>query len=120
MAVMDDLISESSNVVGVSSTGKYVYTQEPVVLNEFFNVNCLFTPSSAPSEPFPAELPDEGLARPVVAGVVATICFLAAAVLFSTLAACFVNKQHRRKLKRKPGRSPCSLNLRVYVAPVWL
>uniref|UniRef100_A0A674P9A6 Immunoglobulin superfamily member 9B n=1 Tax=Takifugu rubripes TaxID=31033 RepID=A0A674P9A6_TAKRU len=74
MAVMVDLISESSNVVGVSST-----------------------------DPFPpAELPDEGLARPVVAGVVATICFLAAAVLFSTLAACFVNKQHRRKLKRKP------------------
>ncbi|MEQ2298224.1 Protein turtle B [Ameca splendens] len=74
MAVMDDLISESSNVVGVSST-----------------------------DPFPAaELPEEGLARPVVAGVVATICFLAAAVLFSTLAACFVNKQHRRKLKRKP------------------
>ncbi|XP_072320369.1 protein turtle homolog B [Eucyclogobius newberryi] len=74
MAVMDDLISESSNVVGVSST-----------------------------DPFPhAELTDEGLARPVVAGVVATICFLAAAVLFSTLAACFVNKQHRRKLKRKP------------------
>ncbi|XP_042270838.1 protein turtle homolog B isoform X4 [Thunnus albacares] len=74
MAVMDDLISESSNVVGVSST-----------------------------DPFPpAEVTDEGLARPVVAGVVATICFLAAAVLFSTLAACFVNKQHRRKLKRKP------------------
>uniref|UniRef100_A0A3Q3DQH3 Immunoglobulin superfamily, member 9Ba n=1 Tax=Hippocampus comes TaxID=109280 RepID=A0A3Q3DQH3_HIPCM len=73
MAVMEDLISESSNVVGVSST------------------------------PFPpAEVADEGLARPVVAGVVATICFLAAAVLFSTLAACFVNKQHRRKLKRKP------------------
>lgn len=62
------------------------------------------------SDPFPApELPDEGLARPVVAGVVATICFLAAAVLFSTLAACFVNKQHRRKLKRKPGWSPLSL-----------
>ncbi len=67
-----------------------------------------------PSDPFPpAELPDEGLARPVVAGVVATICFLAAAVLFSTLAACFVNKQHRRKLKRKPGRSPSLLNLYV-------
>lgn len=58
----------------------------------------------ASADPFPgAELPEEGLARPVVAGVVATICFLAAAVLFSTLAACFVNKQHRRKLKRKPG-----------------
>lgn len=70
--------------------------------------------SSAPSDPFPpAELPDEGLARPVVAGVVATICFLAAAVLFSTLAACFVNKQHRRKLKRKPGQSPSLLNLSV-------
>lgn len=48
----------------------------------------------------------------MVAGVVATICFLAAAVLFSTLAACFVNKQHRRKLKRKPGQSPL-LNLSV-------
>ncbi|XP_072548265.1 protein turtle homolog B isoform X2 [Salminus brasiliensis] len=73
LAVMDDLISESSNVVGVSST-----------------------------DPFPpTEITDEGLARPVVAGIVATICFLAAAVLFSTLAACFVNKQHRRKLKRK-------------------
>uniref|UniRef100_A0A8C8GWG0 Uncharacterized protein n=1 Tax=Oncorhynchus tshawytscha TaxID=74940 RepID=A0A8C8GWG0_ONCTS len=42
-----------------------------------------------------------GLARPVVAGIVATICFLAAAVLFSTLAACFVNKQRRRTLKRR-------------------
>ena len=32
-----------------------------------------------------------------------TICFLAAAILFSTLAACFVNKQRKRKLKRKKG-----------------
>lgn len=46
---------------------------------------------------------ERGLARPVVAGIVATICFLAAAVLFSTMAACFVNKQRRRKLKRKRG-----------------
>jgi len=52
----------------------------------------------------PPEVPDEGLARPVVAGIVATICFLAAAVLFSTLAACFVNKQRRRKLKRRRGQ----------------
>uniref|UniRef100_A0A3Q1DF57 Immunoglobulin superfamily, member 9Bb n=1 Tax=Amphiprion ocellaris TaxID=80972 RepID=A0A3Q1DF57_AMPOC len=73
MAIMDDMISEPSNVVGVSST-------------DFF----------------PPELVEErGLARPVVAGIVATICFLAAAVLFSTMAACFVNKQRRRKLKRK-------------------
>uniref|UniRef100_A0A674P7E8 Immunoglobulin superfamily member 9B n=1 Tax=Takifugu rubripes TaxID=31033 RepID=A0A674P7E8_TAKRU len=95
MAVMVDLISESSNVVGVSSTGRSLY-------------------------PFPpAELPDEGLARPVVAGVVATICFLAAAVLFSTLAACFVNKQHRRKLKRKPGRS-YSLSRHLALSPARL
>lgn len=68
-------------------------------------VTRFYTPPPPP-DPFPpAELPEEGLARPVVAGVVATICFLAAAVLFSTLAACFVNKQHRRKLKRKPGQS---------------
>ncbi|KAL7853908.1 hypothetical protein AOLI_G00207520 [Acnodon oligacanthus] len=73
MAVMEDLISEPSNIVGVSST-------------EFFP---------------PPDMPDEGLARPVVAGIVATICFLAAAILFSTLAACFVNKQRRRKLKRR-------------------
>lgn len=75
-----------------------------------FAILSFFTQSPASSDPFPpAELPDEGLAQPVVAGVVATICFLAAAVLFSTLAACFVNKQHRRKLKRKPGRSFCNL-----------
>ncbi|XP_036380044.1 protein turtle homolog B isoform X2 [Megalops cyprinoides] len=72
MAVMEDLTSEPSNVVGVSST-------------DFF----------------PPEMADDGLARPVVAGIVATICFLAAAILFSTLAACFVNKQRRRKLKRR-------------------
>lgn len=53
----------------------------------------------------PPEVAEEGLARPVVAGVVATLCFLAAAVLFSTLAAFFVNKQRRQKLKRKPGAS---------------
>ncbi|CAB1316585.1 unnamed protein product, partial [Coregonus sp. 'balchen'] len=74
MAVMEELVSEPSNTVGVSST-------------DFFP---------------PPEMVDEGgLARPVVAGIVATICFLAAAVLFSTLAACFVNKQRRRKLKRR-------------------
>lgn len=50
----------------------------------------------------------------MLAGIVATICFLAAAILFSTLAACFVNKQRKRKLKRKkgepvPGVLPSSL-----------
>ncbi|XP_051902174.1 protein turtle homolog B-like isoform X2 [Hippocampus zosterae] len=74
MAVMDDTISEPSNIVGVSST-------------DFF--------------PPPELVEESGLARPVVAGIVATICFLAAAILFSTMAACFVNKQRRRKLKKK-------------------
>ncbi|XP_077402526.1 protein turtle homolog B-like isoform X5 [Vanacampus margaritifer] len=74
MAVMDDTISEPSNIVGVSSTD---FLQPPEMVEE------------------------SGLARPVVAGIVATICFLAAAILFSTMAACFVNKQRRRKLKRK-------------------
>ena len=115
MAVMDDLISESSNVVGVSSTGLFLYKKSSTHINAWplwgveLSLTFHFTHLSAPSDPFPpAELPEEGLARPVVAGVVATICFLAAAVLFSTLAACFVNKQHRRKLKRKPGQSPLS------------
>ncbi|GCB71406.1 hypothetical protein scyTo_0001555 [Scyliorhinus torazame] len=73
MAVMQDLISEPSNIVGVSSSDIFP----------------------------PPEVPEEGLARPVVAGIVATICFLAAAILFSTLAACFVNRQRKRKNKRK-------------------
>lgn len=76
MAVMQDLISEPSNVVGVSSS-------------DIFS---------------PPEVLEEGLARPVVAGIVATICFLAAAILFSTLAACFVNRQRKRKNKRKRGK----------------
>ncbi|KAG6931112.1 immunoglobulin superfamily, member 9B [Chelydra serpentina] len=73
LAVMQDLISEPSNIAGVSSTDIFP----------------------------PPDLTDDGLARPVLAGIVATICFLAAAILFSTLTACFVNKQRKRKLKRK-------------------
>ncbi|NXD11043.1 TUTLB protein, partial [Nothocercus nigrocapillus] len=73
LAVMQDLISEPSNIAGVSSTDIFP----------------------------PPDLTEDGLARPVLAGIVATICFLAAAILFSTLAACFVNKQRKRKLKRK-------------------
>uniref|UniRef100_A0A671U2H5 Immunoglobulin superfamily member 9B n=1 Tax=Sparus aurata TaxID=8175 RepID=A0A671U2H5_SPAAU len=59
---------------------------------------------------------ERGLARPVVAGIVATICFLAAAVLFSTMAACFVNKQRRRKLKRKRGEG-CPESIRSKASP---
>ncbi|XP_018083170.1 protein turtle homolog B isoform X3 [Xenopus laevis] len=73
LAVMQDLISEPSNIAGVSS-----------------------------SDVFPSpDLSEDGFARPVLAGIVATICFLAAAVLFSTLAACVVNRQRKRKMKRK-------------------
>lgn len=81
-----------------------------------------------PPDVFPQpDLTDEGLARPVLAGIVATICFLAAAILFSTLAACFVNKQRKRKLKRKkgepvPGVLPLSQppSRRLLVSPPWL
>ncbi|XP_063341925.1 protein turtle homolog B-like isoform X2 [Pelmatolapia mariae] len=104
MAIMDDMISEPSNVVGVSST-------------DFF--------------PPPELVEERGLARPVVAGIVATICFLAAAVLFSTMAACFVNKQRRRKLKRKRDpplsithcrkslETPSPLSLIPSIEPYW-
>ncbi|XP_065819137.1 protein turtle homolog B-like isoform X1 [Labrus bergylta] len=104
MAIMDDTISEASNVVGVSST-------------DFF--------------PPPEMVEERGLARPVVAGIVATICFLAAAVLFSTMAACFVNKQRRRKLKRKRDpplsithcrksvETPSPISLIPNVEPYW-
>ncbi|KAB1255062.1 Protein turtle-like protein B [Camelus dromedarius] len=81
LAVMQDLVSEPSNIAGVSSTDIF---------------------------PQP-DLTEDGLARPVLAGIVATICFLAAAILFSTLAACFVNKQRKRKLKRKKGDPPLSI-----------
>lgn len=82
---------------------------------------CLFSPDVFPQP----DLTDEGLARPVLAGIVATICFLAAAILFSTLAACFVNKQRKRKLKRKKGESsPCVLPPSFLVSssflPPWL
>ncbi|CDQ59863.1 unnamed protein product [Oncorhynchus mykiss] len=91
MAVMEELVSEPSNTVGVSST-------------DFFP---------------PPEMVDEGgLTRPVVAGIVATVCFLAAAVLFSTLAACFVNKQRRRKLKRRRGW--CSITIKQHALYVRL
>lgn len=72
----------------------------------------LFPPRLTDVFPPPEMVEERGLARPVVAGIVATICFLAAAVLFSTMAACFVNKQRRRKLKRKrgEGKIPTSIS----------
>ena len=82
--------------------------EQTKVLHLFFLLFAIFTnasscPPLADFFPPPEMVEEPGLARPVVAGIVATICFLAAAVLFSTMAACFVNKQRRRKLKRKKG-----------------
>lgn len=63
--------------------------------------------------PPPEMVEERGLTRPVVAGIVATICFLAAAVLFSTMAACFVNKQRRKKLKKKKGQAKLFLHATI-------
>lgn len=77
-------------------------------------LSCCAFPPDVFSQP---DLTDEGLARPVLAGIVATICFLAAAILFSTLAACFVNKQRKRKLKRKKGESIPDVLLPSFLSP---
>ncbi|XP_041947435.1 protein turtle homolog B [Alosa sapidissima] len=89
MAVMEDIVSEPSNIVGVSSTDAFP----------------------------PPELADESLARPVVAGVVATVCFLASGIIFSIMAMCVVSqrRERRRKARRRrgtvmnPGDPPLSI-----------
>ncbi|XP_042564323.1 protein turtle homolog B [Clupea harengus] len=78
MAVMEDIVSEPSNIVGVSSTDAFP----------------------------PPELADESLARPVVAGVVATVCFLASGIIFSIMAMCVVSQRRERRRKARRRRDP--------------
>uniref|UniRef100_A0AAY4AG28 Immunoglobulin superfamily, member 9Bb n=1 Tax=Denticeps clupeoides TaxID=299321 RepID=A0AAY4AG28_9TELE len=99
--VLDDAIPPGETELLARDLMQHAYCRQVATPAEPCDVSpvCALFPDYFP----PPEMPEEGLARPVVAGIVATICFLAAAILFSTLAACFVNKQRRRKLKRRRG-----------------
>ncbi|XP_069073866.1 protein turtle homolog A isoform X2 [Pleurodeles waltl] len=76
VALAGDYISDPSNTVNISTTGMEVY-------------------------PSRTQLP-EILPQPVMAGVIAGICFLCMAVVFSTLAACVMNR--RRALRHQKRR----------------
>lgn len=55
--------------------------------------------------PSRTQLP-ELLPQPVLAGVIGGICFLSVAVIFSTMAACIMNRRRAARLqKRRQGRS---------------
>lgn len=55
--------------------------------------------------PSRTQLP-ELLPQPVLAGVVGGICFLSVAIIFSTMAACIMNRRRAARIqKRRQGRS---------------
>lgn len=55
--------------------------------------------------PSRTQLP-ELLPQPVLAGVIGGICFLSVAVIFSTMAACIMNRRRAARIqKRRQGRS---------------
>lgn len=55
--------------------------------------------------PSRTQLP-ELLPQPVLAGVIGGICFLSVAVIFSTMAACIMNRRRAARMqKRRQGRS---------------
>lgn len=68
------------------------------------------SPVSCPGmEVYPSrtQLP-ELLPQPVLAGVIGGICFLSVAVIFSTMAACIMNRRRAARIqKRRQGRSCC-------------
>uniref|UniRef100_A0A8C5ULA3 Immunoglobulin superfamily member 9 n=2 Tax=Malurus TaxID=55806 RepID=A0A8C5ULA3_9PASS len=79
VALAGSYISEPSNAVNVSTAGMEVY-------------------------PSRTQLP-ELLPQPVLAGVIGGICFLSVAVIFSTTAACIMNRRRAARL-RKRHRDP--------------
>ncbi|NXA43126.1 TUTLA protein, partial [Eudromia elegans] len=84
VAFAGSYISDPSNTVNVSTAGMEVY-------------------------PSRTQLP-ELLPQPVLAGVIGGICFLSVAVIFSTVAACIMNRRRAARLrKRRQGRSPRAL-----------
>lgn len=55
--------------------------------------------------PSRTQLP-ELLPQPVLAGVIGGICFLSVAIIFSTMAACIMNRRRAARIqKRRQGRS---------------
>ncbi|NXE30701.1 TUTLA protein, partial [Ardeotis kori] len=80
VAFAGSYISDPSNTVNVSTAGMEVY-------------------------PSRTQLP-ELLPQPVLAGVIGGICFLSVAVIFSTVAACIMNRRRATRIrKRRQGRS---------------
>uniref|UniRef100_A0A8B9T288 Immunoglobulin superfamily member 9 n=1 Tax=Anas platyrhynchos TaxID=8839 RepID=A0A8B9T288_ANAPL len=80
VAFAGSYISDPSNTVNVSTAGMEVY-------------------------PSRTQLP-ELLPQPVLAGVIGGICFLSVAVIFSTVAACIMNRRRAARIqKRRQGRS---------------
>uniref|UniRef100_A0A8C8SEN6 Immunoglobulin superfamily member 9 n=1 Tax=Pelusios castaneus TaxID=367368 RepID=A0A8C8SEN6_9SAUR len=80
VAFAGSYISEPSNTVNVSTAGMEVY-------------------------PSRTQLP-ELLPRPVLAGVIGGICFLCVAVIFSTMAACLMNRRRATRLQKRRQDPP--------------
>ncbi|NWR99581.1 TUTLA protein, partial [Motacilla alba] len=75
VAFAGSYISDPSNTVNVSTAGMEVY-------------------------PSRTQLP-ELLPQPVLAGVIGGICFLSVAVIFSTMAACIMNRRHAARIRKR-------------------
>ncbi|XP_043915367.1 protein turtle homolog A [Protopterus annectens] len=74
-AAGENFISEPSNVVNVSTAGIVVYPSRTQV--------------------------DEVLPQPVLAGIIAGICFLSTAIIFSTLLACIMSRRRTRRQQKQ-------------------
>lgn len=80
VAFAGSYISDPSNTVNVSTTGMEVY-------------------------PSRTQLP-ELLPQPVLAGVIGGVCFLSTAVIFSTMAACIMNRRRAARLRKRRQDPP--------------
>ncbi|NXH12717.1 TUTLA protein, partial [Bucco capensis] len=80
VAFAGSYVSDPSNTVNVSTAGMEVY-------------------------PSRTQLP-ELLPQPVLAGVIGGICFLSMAVIFSTMAACIMNRRRAARIQKRRQDSP--------------
>nr|XP_014343555.1 PREDICTED: protein turtle homolog A-like [Latimeria chalumnae] len=79
-AVGEHFVSDSSNIVNVSTAGMEVYPSR-TQLTDYFS-------------------------QPVLAGIIAGICFLSTAIIFSTLVACFMNRRRALRRQKRQHDSP--------------